>query len=65
MTAPCAPGGDRVRGYCGLCIARCGTVATWRTAGSYAWIPIPHIRPEQPFAPRAGRLPNWSTTRSG
>ncbi len=28
MTAPCAPGVDYVKGYCGLCIARCGTVAT-------------------------------------
>jgi len=28
MTAPCAPGVDHVKGYCGLCIARCGTVAT-------------------------------------
>src|SRR6202140_106428 len=28
MTAACAPGVDHVKGYCGLCIARCGTVAT-------------------------------------
>jgi len=28
MTAACAPGIDHVKGYCGLCIARCGTIAT-------------------------------------
>jgi anaerobic selenocysteine-containing dehydrogenase len=28
MMAPCAPAVDHVKGYCGLCIARCGTVAT-------------------------------------
>lgn len=28
MTDPCAPELHHVKGYCGLCIARCGTVAT-------------------------------------
>lgn len=28
MTASCAPRVDHVKGYCGLCIARCGTIAT-------------------------------------
>jgi anaerobic selenocysteine-containing dehydrogenase len=28
MTAACAPEVDHVKGYCGLCIARCGTIAT-------------------------------------
>jgi len=28
MTASSAPGVDHVKGYCGLCIARCGTIAT-------------------------------------
>jgi hypothetical protein len=55
MTSDRAPTVDHVKGYCGLCIARCGTIAT---VADGRFIRLP-------FAPRVGRLPNWSTTETG
>jgi anaerobic selenocysteine-containing dehydrogenase len=42
---------SRATAACALRVA--APLQPWRTAGSHVWIPIPRIRPEQPFARRA------------
>jgi anaerobic selenocysteine-containing dehydrogenase len=65
MTAPYAPAVDRVKGYCGLCIARCGTVATVAGGRFMRLDPDPTHPTGAAICAKGGQLPNWSTTRIG
>ena len=55
----------KVKGYCGLCIARCGTIATVEDGRFTRLDPDPSHPTGQRSAPRAVQLRSWSTARSG
>ena len=54
-----------IHGFCGLCIARCGCIATVEDGRFTRLDPDPPIRPARRFAPRAEQRRSWSTAGSG
>ena len=57
------PNVRQMHGYCSLCLARCGTVATVTDGQFVRQTLIRLTRPARQFAPRDERLQNWSITR--
>ena len=56
---------ERVHGYCGLCIARCGASPWSKTAASRARARSRRTRPARRCAPRAAPRRNLSIIRNG